>query len=239
MGLDQAGPDADERLYYILQRSWIICVHPLTRVNALQTISLLIFAALAAVVLFNLYGVLGKRVGRQPDDGPAQAPLVQSQDSHSARLDLQDEVALSGLAAVRAKDPTFEVDAFLNSARETYETIVKAFAGNDRQTLKGLTDDGVYATFSQAIDAREAQGLAETVEFVNPARADLEAAELDEDRARIRVRFLSEFRSRPAADTQSQADADERRAAEMWTFERLAGAKDSPWILHRVEPAEA
>ncbi len=207
--------------------------------NALQTISLLIFAALAAVVLFNLYGVLGKRVGRQPDDGLLQSPPLNAAEGIISAPELQDEVALSGLAAVRAKDATFEIDAFLGSARKTYETVVKAFAGNDRATLKELTDDVVFTTFSQAIDARETAGISETIEFVNPARADLEAAELDGDNARIRVRFLSEFRSRRITDPQTTAETDERRAAEMWTFERKATAKDGVWILRRVEPAEA
>ena len=207
--------------------------------NALQTISLLIFAALAAVVLFNLYGVLGKRVGRQPEDGPLESPPLKTADGAITGPDHHEEVALSGLAAVKAKDASFEVDLFLVSARKTYETIVKAFAANDRETLKGLTDEVVFATFSQAIDAREAAGVAESIEFVNPARADLEAAELDGDNARIRVRFLSEFRSRPLTDLAVTSEIDERRAAEMWTFERRATAKDGPWILRRVEPAEA
>ncbi len=34
---------------------------------------LVIFAALAAVVLFQLYAVLGRRVGRQPEDAEADA----------------------------------------------------------------------------------------------------------------------------------------------------------------------
>lgn len=207
--------------------------------NALQTISLLIFAALAAVVLFNLYGVLGKRVGRQPEDGLSAGPSVRPTDGPIIGNDQHEVATLSGLAAVKAKDPAFDVDAFLLSARKAYETIVKAFAANDRQTLKGLTDETVFATFSQAIDAREAAGLVETVEFVNPARADLDAAELDGETIRIRVRFLSEFRSRRNTDPQTPAEGDERRAAEMWTFERRASTKDGPWILRRVEPAEA
>ena len=207
--------------------------------NALQTISLLIFAALAAVVLFNLYGVLGKRVGRQPDDGPLQSPPLKAIDGAGSGPDLQEEVALSGLAAVKAKDSTFEVDAFLGSARNAHEMIVKAFAANDRATLKNLTDDVVFATFSKAIDAREAAGLSETIEFVNPARADLEAAELDGENARIKVRFLSEFRSSRTVDMTASAHVEERRTAEMWTFERRATAKDGVWTLRRVEPAEA
>ena len=37
----------------------------------LQVLELIIFAGLAAIVLYQLYAVLGRRVGRQPEDAPA------------------------------------------------------------------------------------------------------------------------------------------------------------------------
>jgi hypothetical protein len=36
----------------------------------LQVLELLIFAVVAAVILYQLYAVLGRRVGRQPEDNP-------------------------------------------------------------------------------------------------------------------------------------------------------------------------
>ena len=219
-----------------------ISVRPQNGGTNLQTIQLLILAALAAVVLFSLYNVLGKRVGRQPEDIPLPAAGVRT-DALAAPPG--DGVALSGLAAVKAKDPAFEIDSFLNGARSAYETIVKAFAANDRRTLEGLTSPEVYATFDKAITEREGAGLSEAIEFIMPARADLETAEVDGDRLRLRVRFLSEFRATratPAVGGTDGADtppADERRAAETWTFERSMAGKDPTWALARVEAAEA
>ncbi|MDB5443870.1 MAG: hypothetical protein JWP73_2246, partial [Phenylobacterium sp.] len=37
----------------------------------MQVLELIIFAGLAAIVLYQLYSVLGRRVGRQPEDTPA------------------------------------------------------------------------------------------------------------------------------------------------------------------------
>jgi predicted lipid-binding transport protein (Tim44 family) len=213
----------------------------------LQTIQLLILAALAAVVLFSLYNVLGKRVGRQPEDvaiGPG--PRRQEQVT-SATVEPMDGVALSGLAALKARDPAFDVDGFLTGARSAHETIVKAFAGNDRRTLEGLTRADVFATFDNAIRERENAGVREAIEFLNPARADLESAEVEGDVVRLKVRFLSEFRSRrvatdgtvPTDDVAGAGAGDERRAAEAWTFERTLGGNDPTWALARVEAAEA
>ncbi len=212
------------------------------RVTTLQILGLVFFAALAGVVLFNLYAVLGKRVGRQPEDALASAVSRRAIEATPPATDGAEGVALSGLAAVRAQDPGFEIDSFLAGARTAYETIVKAFAANDRQTLKSLTDPHVFSTFETAIAEREKAGLLEKVEFINPARADLESAEVSEDRAIMRVRFLSEFRSTSKAaqiDGAPEPAPDERRAAEVWTFERPSASRDPNWILSRVEAAQA
>lgn len=37
----------------------------------MQVLELIIFAGLAAIVLYQLYSVLGRRVGRQPEDQQA------------------------------------------------------------------------------------------------------------------------------------------------------------------------
>jgi len=44
---------------------------------SLQVLILIIFAGLAAIVLYQLYAVLGRRVGRQPEDTPAVPATAQ------------------------------------------------------------------------------------------------------------------------------------------------------------------
>jgi predicted lipid-binding transport protein (Tim44 family) len=197
--------------------------------SSLQIAQLLIFAALAAVVLFNLYAVLGKRVGRQPEEVAAPQPAV-------APAPEAPPDAL-GLGALRAREPGFDPMKFLAGARSAYETIVKAFASGDRDTLRGLTTPNVFAIFDAAIRERETEGRTEQVEFLNAPRADLEAAEVASDLARLKVRFLSEFRSR--TKDQTGEGVDDRRAAEVWTFERPLGSQDPNWVLAQVEAAEA
>ena len=105
--------------------------------KALQILELIIFAGLAAIVLYQLYSVLGRRVGRQPEDQPAAetagAP-VRPLDRPPEPTD--EVVTLTGLAAVRAKDPGFDVGAFLNGAKSAYEMIVTSYASGDREALK-------------------------------------------------------------------------------------------------------
>jgi predicted lipid-binding transport protein (Tim44 family) len=207
-------------------------------------IQIVIFAVIAAVVLFQLYNVLGKKVGRQPEEDarakPAAAPAAPGADPAAAgRPNVLDAVTLASVAGLMARDPKCDPVRFLDGARQAHETIVRAYAAGDRETLKPLLTPAVMASFEAGIAAREARGETEVAEFLHPARADLEQASAEENRAIAKVRFLAELRNRvkPAGDGEEQVE--ERRVAELWTFERTLGASDPNWVLARTEPAAA
>lgn len=207
-------------------------------------IQIVIFAVIAAIVLFQLYNVLGKKVGRQPEEDarakPAAAPAAPGADPSAAgRPNVLDAVTLASIAGLKARDPNFDPVRFLDGARQAHETIVRAYAAGDRETLKPLLTPTVMASFEAGIAAREARGEVEVAEFLHPARADLEQASAEENRAIAKVRFLAELRNRvkPAGDGEEQVE--ERRVAELWTFERTLGASDPNWVLARTEPATA
>jgi predicted lipid-binding transport protein (Tim44 family) len=146
-------------------------------------------------------------------------------------------VVLGGLAALKARDPSFELDPFLLGAKTAFETIVRAFAAGERETLRPLVTAEVMKAFEPAIAAREAEGRTETVEFLQTPRADLEETDVQGDTALLKVRFLAEFRSRTKGP-EGEA-VDDRRTAEQWTFQRLLNGADHNWTLARVDAAQA
>ena len=148
-----------------------------------------------------------------------------------------DGVILSGLAAIKARDPGFDPEHFLGGAKSAYQTIVKAFAAGDRDTLSKLLSSDVMADFESAIAAREKEGRTESAEFTHPPRADLEKTEIVGEAVRASVRFLAEFRSR-SKGPEGEA-VDDRRTAEVWTFERGLKARNPNWTLVRVDAAQA
>ncbi len=207
-------------------------------------ILIVVSAVIAAFVLFQLYNVLGKKVGRQPEEDARSKPAAAAAsaaapDQPAARPNVLDAVTLASIAGLKARDPNFDPVRFLEGARQAHETIVRAYAAGDRETLKPLLTPAVMASFEAGIAAREARGETEIAEFIHPARADLELASAEENRATAKVRFLAELRNRvqPAADGEEQIE--ERRVAELWTFERILGASDPNWVLARTEPAAA
>jgi predicted lipid-binding transport protein (Tim44 family) len=202
-----------------------------------QLLELLILAALAAVVLYQLYAVLGRRVGRQPDETLRPQPVGRADEADARLREPEEPAPAGGLAGLQARDPSFDPARFLQGARGAYETIVRAFAAGDREGLARLVSPTVLAGFEKAIAARDAEGRTETVEFTHPPRADLDSGEVNGDTARARVRFLAEFRSRTKGP-EGEA-VDDRRTAEFWTFERRLSSRDPNWTLVRVDEANA
>jgi len=204
----------------------------------LTILTLIIFAALAAIVLYQLYAVLGRRVGRQPGDSPASEsarPGARPLDRPPEPVD--EAVGLTGLAALKARDPAFDIGRFLSGAKSAYEMTVRAFAAGDRATLRNLLAPNVMSSFEAVIAQRENEGSTESVEFLTAPRADLERAEVQGDLARVTARFLGEFRSR-TKNAEGEA-VEDRRTAELWTFERNLKSRDPNWVLVRVDAAEA
>ena len=120
----------------------------------MQVIELIILAALAAVVLYQLYAVLGRRVGRGPES-VSTPPSAPAGDAPRALIAPSDAAAPSdGVSAVRARDPNFDVGRFLQGARAAYQMIVKAYAEGDRAVLEPLLAANVMASFEAGIRER-------------------------------------------------------------------------------------
>ena len=204
----------------------------------MQVLTLIIFAGLAAIVLYQLYAVLGRRVGRQAEDmAPAPGAALPRDATQPPSPNVTEPAAISGLAALKARDPAFDVGRFMQGARQAFQMIVKAFAAGDRGTLKPLLAPELMGTFETEMARREGEGRSEQVEFLQEPRADLESLGVLGDLAKASVRFLAEVRSR-SKGPEGEA-VDDHRYAEVWTFQRSLTSRDPNWTLVHVDPAEA
>jgi predicted lipid-binding transport protein (Tim44 family) len=138
---------------------------------------------------------------------------------------------------MRARQADFDIGHFLSGARQAYEMIVKAFAAGERETLRPLLAPDVMANFEAAITSREALNRTEKAEFLVTPRTDLESITVEGDVAKAVVRILAEIRTR---STSAEGEAvDDRRTADLWTFQRDLKSKNPNWTLVRVDVAEA
>lgn len=146
--------------------------------------------------------------------------------------------AATGIAAIRAADPSFEPLGFTAGARAAFTAIVEAFAKGDTATLRPLLDGPTFASFEAAIRGRvERKEKAETT-LIGFEASDVSAAELQGTNAVVTVRFVSEQINvlRNAESQIIDGNPNEvQKVIDLWTFRRDTKSSDPNWLLVKTE----
>lgn len=219
-------------------------------------LDIIFIAMVAAFIGLRLRSVLGKRNGherRRPSSIEPQTASARA-DTQGGRdnvVPLPDRTAAArgeedgpvegieagaqpGVAAIRSADPGFDPAGFIQGARAAFAMIVEAFARGDKDALRPLLADDVYASFSAAIDERQAKGHVLQTELVALPGAEIVEAGLVRSMARVTVRFRSE-QINATRDPQArvvEGDASHiETLVDLWTFERDTRSRDPNWAL--------
>jgi predicted lipid-binding transport protein (Tim44 family) len=214
-----------------------------------QLLGILLLAMVAGVILFRLYTVLGRRTGseREPQDRlrrieagasqqPASEALLALPDRTAATSQQADteNAAAQALTAIKSADRRFETAHFLEGAREAYRLIVNAFAARDRDALRPLLNDEVFAAFDTEIRGHEERKETVNYAFIGFSDVRIVHAELKGRMAEITVRFAAQFVS-STTDSGGTVVAGDTKAvrdiADIWTFGRDTRSSDPNWIL--------
>jgi len=210
----------------------------------------ILFAMIAAFLALRLYSVLGKRTGHeQPLPKPAEERIGIAAVPRT--IDVTPEVrdttartieagAETGLRAVIAADPAFDVAQFVEGSKAAYRMILEAFWKGDEETLGWLVEEDVRAGFVASIAERREAGHVLENRLVVIDRALIVDASVEGKMARITVRFDADI----AAVTRdaegnviagSMSDAVETHDA--WTFARNLRSDDPNWKLVETDDA--
>jgi len=205
----------------------------------------------AAFLGLRLYTVLGRRAEHEEesvpqrfesDDKPAgvarPAPATPVVQARPLELEGVMPAVERGIREITAADSKFNLAQFLEGARGAYRMVLEAFWKGDRETLRELCDDDVYAGFIAALEAQKAAG--ETVDntLIRIEETRIHSASLDGRMARIAVLFVADI----AAVTRdkdgtliagSLDDAIESR--DVWTFSRNIAARNPNWLLDETD----
>src|ERR1700722_18705684 len=134
-----------------------------------QMLEIAIPAMIAAVLLFRLYTVLGRRTGNEPTAGTSRLPAPSTGGAVAAAPAPSDPLS-RGLMDIALADRSFDKVRFLAGARTAYEIIQKAYAGGDRLALRPLLSEDVFAAFDGAITARAGAPPEESLAGITDAR---------------------------------------------------------------------
>ena len=215
--------------------------------NNYQFLDVVVLALLAGFIAFRLYSVLGRRTGnersrddqlRMPDARPKPAkdnvvPLPERSGPTGTALGGSNALSRA-LLDIKLYDRAFDTEHFLSGARAAYEMIVTAFARGERDVLRPLLSNEVFATFDQAIKAREAKKERVEFTFLSLKSARITAAELTGSVAEVTVAFNSQVMLAGYDPSGALIEGDAKTPhdiVELWTFARETRSSNPNWTL--------
>ena len=216
--------------------------------GGLGFIDIILFAMLAAFLIYRLGSVLGKRTGneqKRPDLFGAGVEREADQEENVISLPERgiepvDEPKQlvspldEGLAAIRSVDQNFDPGEFAQGANAAFEMIVEGFARGDTETLRNLLSDEVFSNFATAIQEREAANQSHETTIVGVESAEIVEAELDDGTALVTMKYVSEQVNVTRDEDGSVVDGDPiavLRITDIWTFAREVNSSDPNWAL--------
>ena len=155
----------------------------------LQFFDIIIFAVIAAFIIYRLRSVLGKRTGFQKK--PVDQQFVKKQPKQEKEEfkipQLRDNE--QKLKDIYKKIPSFEHRVFLEGAKKAFEIIITAFNKGDKNTLKNLVSKDVYKAFESAINDGSNNPSSQFYSLVVDGIND---AKVENGKITIGVNFISE-----------------------------------------------
>jgi predicted lipid-binding transport protein (Tim44 family) len=222
--------------------------------------SILVFAALAAFVVWKLWSVLGVRVDREnpAEDrtqgfgrriGPVPPPAAPQRPGFAPAAAAVDPDRWRGLAEPASKgwrgldeiagaDRSFVATAFVEGGKKAYEMIVEAFARGDRDTLHNLLAKDVFDGFATEISARERRGETAEARVASIASALVDDAKIDHGKAYVTLRIAAKLETARRGRDGQIIEGDPTRPVDivdLWTFARDLSSRDPNWKLVATE----
>ena len=214
-------------------------------------LEIVLLAMVAAFLGLRLYSVLGRRAEQEEESVPQRfdaedkpagiprpAPAAPVVPARPIELNGVMPAVERGIREIAGADNRFDLPVFLDGARGAYRMVLEAFWKGDRETLRELCDDDVYAGFIAAIDARVASG--ETLEntLIRIEETRVHSAALDGRMARIAVLFVADIASvtRDKDGTVIAGSLDDAiETRDVWTFARNTSSRDPNWLLDETD----
>lgn len=223
---------------------------------------ILIFAVIAAFLVYRLNAVLGTRNDSDrprpnpfaaPEPREDRPPLTVVSSAAPARLPAaiplsyidaeanKDGRIAEGLEEIAGADSLFDVAHFVTGAKMAFETVVNAYARGDRTLLKPLLSPKLYGDFDAAITAREAAGHVSATDIRGIKAVRIVAARLAGAMAYITVDFDVEQTSVTRDGAGAVVEGNPEAVTEVddiWTFTRDVRSTDPNWIIIETKTAD-
>jgi predicted lipid-binding transport protein (Tim44 family) len=202
---------------------------------------IVLLAMVAAFLALRLYSVLGKRTGHEQQPLPraaeervVSAPLPRVVEQAAEPRDIVNRpieaAAETGLRAVIAGEPGFDVTRFVEGAKAAYRMTLEAFWKGDEAALAELAEPDVRQAFADAIAARREAG-----ETLDNRLVSIERATVVD--ATVSGRDIAAITRDADGNVIAGSLTDAVETHDVWTFARTLKSADPNWKLADTDEA--
>lgn len=224
-----------------------------------MTADLIVYALVAAGLIFWLRSILGTRDGDEADrpvpnlELSAEGKIINLNgsefvDKTAKTISLIEELAqdakgnmsISGRSAelslieLAKADKNFDIHIFLQATQDAFVYIVESFAEGDRETLRDLLGDQVYKAFDGAITQREKVKETMITEIHSIKKSEVVEAKLEGKKAFVTVRFWADETSVTKDESGAILHGHPEKTTlmrDVWTFSRDLKSRDPRWLV--------
>ncbi len=228
-------------------------------------LDIVVFAVIAVVLIWKLRSVLGQRTGNEKEprdilsrqnrptsespadrnggaDGAPSDNVIRLPNRNMPPPSAQPEAEVTPeVARVRAVDPSFDADDFLEGAKIAFDMIIGAFGHGDIKALRSLLTPTVLETFSKAIESRQSAGETLESQLISIREAAIDDTRVEGTDVFVTVRFVSEQVSCLRDKDGTVVDGDEAHVltlTDLWTFTRNSRARNPNWYLSETRTVD-
>ena len=179
---------------------------------------IIVFAGIAAFLIYRLRNVLGKRSGFEKKIGKPQ-PKEKEINSLKNIPQLKDNENKLSKAYEVLSD--FDHKKFLEGAKFAFETIINAFNNSDKKTLKNLLTKDVFLTFENAINEKKNNP---NYQFYSIVVDEVTDVSVIDSLINITLKITSEqFKDNDESTILKKQDT--------WTFQKKINSNSPIWLL--------
>ena len=184
----------------------------------LQFFDIIVFAGIAAFLIYRLKNVLGKRSGFEKIIAKPQPKEKETNSIKNIPHLKENENKLSKAYEVLGD---FDHKKFLEGAKFAFETIINAFNNSDKKTLKNLLTKDVFLTFENAIDEKKNNP---NYQFYSIVVDEVTDVSIIDNFINITLKITSEqFKDNDESTISKKQDT--------WTFQKKVNSTSPIWLL--------
>ena len=184
----------------------------------LQFFDIIVFAGIAAFLIYRLRNVLGKRSGFEKKIGKPQPKEKEINPLKNIPQLKENENKLSKAYEILSD---FDHKKFLEGAKFAFETIINAFNNSDKKTLKNLLTKDVFITFENAIEEKKNNP---NYQFYSIVVDEVTDVSVIDSLINITLKITSEqFKDNDETTISKKQDT--------WTFQKKINSNSPIWLL--------